>query len=770
MPILDMDALFTALSIRESNPFAFVFGDNVSGYYEGTTKTEKNPPKYRQGKRWIFADFTVTSNGTKINKSEAQYATLLPYGIEHQYENGISDCLSLLSGEETLAIHIKSSTIAYIGFLPNLNTTAGTIQIVDVKDKSVCLCFHPKENRFSAQYMTLSADKEIQVIEQKENKTSPIKVESLQAEQSLTLYVSFANDKNTSINLSLSGHKNDKINVHKNQLYRFLTKNYLWTNDLDYNRAVMWSRLASRTFVNKEYGEGIWAGLPWFKDCWGRDTFIALSGTSLINGLFDEAKSIIKNFANMQMTRSESIHLGRIPNRVTNKNHVIYNTTDGTPWMMREIIEYVNYSGDSDFAKQMYPTLKLYIDGVLKHYLDENGLMTHREPDTWMDAKIEGQIPWSPRGNRAVDIQALWYTSLLSAIEIAKLQNDKMSENKWKALAQKTKKSVTTLFWDHKQNCVADHISKTGVASKQVRPNQLMAITIPFDNDLVTDPIGAHILKNAVSTLLFPWGICSLEQDDDHFHPFHDNHPKYNKDAAYHNGTIWGWNAGFTINALTLFGKQELAYKFSLNLAKQILQQGHRGTMSENLDAFQHNPDKLVESGTYAQAWSVSEFARNAQQHYLGFKPELLKNIITLSPAFPLCWHDLYARVPFGQSSSLHIKYQRVGNKQHFHLKYIGSDTLTLCFSMRDERNQLWQSLLPLESTLKLEFDDTTAKLIANRHRVIPMIKIASNHSILDDLDFASPNCEIDPKSINVDHYLQDIITSNNPTVAKDSE
>lgn len=168
---------------------------------------------------------------------------------------------------------------------------------------------------------------------------------------------------------------------HQNAVFEFLTKNYFWCDDLEYNRAVMWARLASRTFVNKELGTGIWAGLPWFKDCWGRDTFIALPGTSLVNGEFDEARDIITNFASMQLDDLKDKNHGRIPNRVTSETNIIYNTTDGTPWMIREIFEYINYSGDTQFAQQMLPIIERFIEGVEKHYLDDDGLMRHRDPD-----------------------------------------------------------------------------------------------------------------------------------------------------------------------------------------------------------------------------------------------------------------------------------------------------------------------------------------------------------------------------------------------------
>lgn len=144
--------------------------------------------------------------------------------------------------------------------------------------------------------------------------------------------------------------------------------------------------------INQEFGySGIWAGLPWFKDGWGRDTFIALPGICLVNGDFATAKSIIEDFARLQETRPDSVHYGRIPNRVSSDSQIIYNTTDGTPWMIRELLEYLNYSGDTAFASKLYPVLKHFISGVERHYLADDGCMLHRDPDTWMDAKIEAR-------------------------------------------------------------------------------------------------------------------------------------------------------------------------------------------------------------------------------------------------------------------------------------------------------------------------------------------------------------------------------------------
>ena len=146
-----------------------------------------------------------------------------------------------------------------------------------------------------------------------------------------------------------------------------------------------------------------------------------------MNGALAETKAIIENFARMQLTDAEHINFGRIPNRVMAGNEMIYNTTDGTPWMVREIWQYLSYSGDIEFAKKIYPVVQTYIAGVEKNYLNQDGFMQHRAPDTWMDAKLQGKYAWSPRGDCANDIQALWFTSLLVAKALADINQDYIS-------------------------------------------------------------------------------------------------------------------------------------------------------------------------------------------------------------------------------------------------------------------------------------------------------------------------------------------------------
>jgi len=432
-----------------------------------------------------------------------------------------------------------------------------------------------------------------------------------------------------------------------NETWDFFKKSYFWCDQEDLARGANWAKYSAYSMVTREFGKGIWAGLPWFKDNWGRDTFIALPGCLLVTGAFDEAREVIERFSSWQLLDKKDKNYGRVPNRVTDLETMIYNTTDGTPWLIREIREYMAYSGDRDFAKEVFPFLERAIEGALQNYVDDQGFLTHTDPDTWMDAKIAGQQPWSPRGNRAVDIQVLWFTALDTALNLAQWQG--VDKPRWKEVKDLFARNFLKTFWSEEKGRLADRIKPSGEADWTIRPNALMALTIPLESPLLTPEQGRRLVQNTVETLLLPYGILSLDPGDENFHPRHENLPWYHKDAAYHNGTIWGWNAGFTLSALVETGAVDRASELTKELTRQILDLGCRGSMSENMDALPDKEGHLVLTGTYSQAWSVSEFSRNWSQDYLGYRPDLLNNRVTLSPRLPSEVGSVEAVFPLGE-------------------------------------------------------------------------------------------------------------------------
>jgi glycogen debranching enzyme len=624
-----------AITVAPGQQAQFVTGDNLAGYFAGRTQSLGKGEGYVTRQGTLFLDYASLVDGD-ANERTRSAEQVLPYGHRVRYPNGAVEEMALLSKQHALAMSVASPRAAVLAIAPLLKETRSVRQEGDVVIVEG-----------AGQFAAFAADQPI-VLDQ------ALTLRTVHPATSLTVVAAFGASAGEAAQRARRLAVADPIRAEKIARHAALTRSYLATSDAEYNKALNWAKASAGMFVVEEFGTGIWAGLPWFRDNWGRDTFIALPGTLLVSGQFEEAKAVLSNFARYQNLDARDKEYGRIPNRVSATEKTIYNTVDGTPWMLREALEYIRYTGDREFAAQMYKLALPYFEGAIANHTDRQGLLSHDSADTWMDARIDNKQPWSARGPRAVEIQALWYTALQTGAYLAQQAGDKAKAREWSALAAKAQRSFLSTFWDGA--IMADRLREDGSRDMRVRPNQLMVVSIPFD-DFVPPAVQARVTRNAVSQLLYPHGIASLSQDDRYFHPRHENPDFHHKDAAYHQGTIWGWNAGFTVTALSRFGYQDLAWPLTQNLGRQILGLGTLGTMSELLDALPDAGGKPTPSGTWAQSWSVAEYARNGYQDYVGFKPDLLANTLAFTPAIPAAWTSFYAVLPFGRGESVQVDY-----------------------------------------------------------------------------------------------------------------
>lgn len=652
-----------AIQAAPGQPARFVVGDGVDGYLDAWTQANAKGEGYVTRAGTLFKGYTSRVGGRELVRSGAR-ESVLPYGHRVHHADGSVEEMALISGERAIVMRVSAASAAQLAIRPLLApdaTVSRTPGLVTVTS--------------GAAHMAIAASLPFEADGQ-------LNIRTAAPARGFTLVAALGASAEEAAARARRLVQGDAIAAERAKLHRELTASYLATSDQAYNKALNWAKASARSFVVEEFGTGIWAGLPWFRDNWGRDTFIALPGTLLVSGRFGQAKAVLQNFARYQNLNEGDKEYGRVPNRVSAEERetakIIYNTVDGTPWMLREAMEYIQYTGDREFARRMYQLAVPYFDGALRHYVDERGLLAHDSADTWMDARIENRQPWSARGPYAVEIQALWHTALQTGAYLAEQAGDRTRARAWSALADKAQKSFMQAFWDGR--VMADRLREDGSRDTKVRPNQLMLVSIPFAG-FVPARVEAAVTRNAVSELLYPYGIASLSQDDPYFHPRHENDAYHHKDAAYHNGTIWGWNAGFTVTALNKFGYQDLAWDLTRNLGEQIVGLGALGTMSENLDALPHEGGRLKPSGTYAQSWSVAEYARNAYQDFVGFQPRLLDNTLTFTPAIPAAWSSFHAVLPFGADERVEADFAREGGGQRWTLRLAGKTPRTVSFT-----------------------------------------------------------------------------------------
>jgi glycogen debranching enzyme len=406
--------------------------------------------------------------------------------------------------------------------------------------------------------------------------------------------------------------------------------------------ALAWARVSLDNLVMNQRGWGIYAGFYWFTTYWGRDTFITLPGACITSGQFDMAETLLRGFSEYQDTDPASERQGRVPNFVT-VDQVQYASIDGTWWFVRALDELWRQSGNDDFVRELAPVVYRAVQGALDHAVDEQGFLTHGDGETWMDGGGEAN-PYSPRGNRAVDVQALWHRGLLTAARIAERFPDVPgARGDYAQMAAKLEESFHKRFWHGDQ--LVDHLDVNGDQDRQIRPNTLLAVLA--SPTLFNAKQRQAITELAGKELVMPWGVRSLNADDPFYHPRHLNLGEYYYDEAYHNGDIWLWLSGSYVSALNNpaegFGQTRM-------LLTEVLDEGAVGTIQEIRDG---DPAESNDEfgGATSQAWSLAELLRNVVQDYAGLQVDLTSQppVVTVRPSLPAEWPELNCRTRIGQ-------------------------------------------------------------------------------------------------------------------------
>lgn len=371
------------------------------------------------------------------------------------------------------------------------------------------------------------------------------------------------------------------------------------------------------------------AGYPWFAD-WGRDTFIALPGLMLCTGRHDEARDTLRAFA-------EAIKDGLVPNRFDDNDPLLahYNTVDGSMWFIHSALEYVAASGDEDvwqdwLADACVQIVEAYRTGThaMAHdgqtqiaiAMDSDGLIAAGDAHsqlTWMDAACwgaDGQFHvFTPRPGKCVEINGLWHSAL---VRLSTTLPDGFAEerDRYGKLAEQVKKNFTGAFWSETLGYFVDHLAPTAegwVADQSLRPNQLIACAL--EHGPVEDDHRRKTVEACRQRLLTPVGPRTLPIDDAEFHDRYLGGP-FERDGAYHRGTVWPWLIGPYCESVLRAGdfndeaKQQVRDTLAPLIDRLVTADlpGALGTLHEI-----HEPiSPYAPRGCPAQAWSVAEVLR----------------------------------------------------------------------------------------------------------------------------------------------------------------
>ncbi|MDQ1274263.1 MAG: hypothetical protein QG591_2893 [Planctomycetota bacterium] len=376
---------------------------------------------------------------------------------------------------------------------------------------------------------------------------------------------------------------------------------------------------ASDSFIVKREDDkkSIIAGYHWFGD-WGRDTMISLPGLTLVQGRFEDARKILLSYA-------QFLDKGMIPNRFPDYGeNPEYNTVDASLWYIHAVYQYVRFAKDlKTIQKDLYGVLR----EIVAYYEKGTRYNIHMEADgliyagvegvqlTWMDAKI-GDWVVTPRKGKAVEINALWYNALKIMSFLAREMNLHGESTRYDNLARKVCKSFHDVFWYDEGQYLYDSIDGE-IRNSAIRPNQIFAVSLPYP--MLSKAQQRRVVDVVKEHLLTPRGLRSLSPKDKDYSGRYCGNP-YERDRAYHQGTVWAWLIGPYISA---FAKAYAGEKDTIKYIKRLLLTFHEhvfeaglGTISEIFDG----DSPHIPRGCISQAWSVGEILRAYFEHVHGLE------------------------------------------------------------------------------------------------------------------------------------------------------
>jgi len=365
---------------------------------------------------------------------------------------------------------------------------------------------------------------------------------------------------------------------------------------------------AGRAFLIKDHARkpAIVAGYHWFYE-WGRDSLISLPGLTFCSGRPKEGIDLLKKFSIFEKN-------GLMPNFISEDGEsMAYNTVDSALWYFWAVQQMLKYTGDErTLKKDLWPVMKR----ILGHYMsgteyeicmNDNGLLHAGDQDsalTWMDAKADGSAV-TPRSGFAVDINALWYNALCFANELAERWGDRTLDIR--GYIDRMRESFQEIFWIESGRYLGD-VSSDGRLDEAVRPNQILAVSLPFSP--LEPSRRAGVVEKVRQDLLTPCGLRTLSESDPAYRGSYEGDSSA-RDRAYHQGTVWPWLLGHFGEAwLRTEPDNAVVKEFLLNYIQKFtdghLAEAGIGFVSEVFDGDPpHHP-----GGCIAQAWSAAEMIR----------------------------------------------------------------------------------------------------------------------------------------------------------------
>ncbi len=436
------------------------------------------------------------------------------------------------------------------------------------------------------------------------------------------------------------------------------------TPEQRFNLAYEWGKVALRNLMvdNPTLGKGLVAGYglsgsggrPGFAWYFGGDAYAnSLAMNSL--GDFSTVRDALRftqkwqrqeNFPIRKKSSDEvNKDIGKMAHELSqsdglvdwwNDYHYGYNHADTSPWYLVAMGDYYRKSGDRQFVKESWESIKQAYYWCLNKDSNNDGLMDLKGAGL-------GVLEFGSLVKIYNDMytQSLWLQAIKETIEMSKVVGDRKFEDQAKNLLPEAKESLEKLFWIEDKGFYSFGANEVGIQVKEKNPYP----SIAFDFMLMDKERTEKSLEAfAHSDLSSDWGVRSLSILSKYFEP-----------RNYNYGAVWPFNS---IMLGTAFYNYNFALAGFANLQATLQQQSNYG-IGVIPEVFSGDINQKLGEAYHDQGFSTSGLLVPFIRGLAGVDVDAINKVVSFKPQIPANWDSLIVNDIQVNNISVNVKYYK---------------------------------------------------------------------------------------------------------------
>jgi hypothetical protein len=391
--------------------------------------------------------------------------------------------------------------------------------------------------------------------------------------------------------------------------------------------ALEWAKIAFDNLLveNPSLGKGLVAGLgasgtsgrPGFGWFFGGDAYI--NTLSLLSyGAFESARDALAFTQKWQRKDGKMAHeLSQAEGYIDwwNDYHYGYIHGDTTPYYIAAMYDYARMTGDAEFIKDSWDSIKRAYEWCLATDVNEDGLMDNKKAGL-------GALEYGALTGIETDIYlaSVWIRATYAMQHLAKIAGENGYAAETAGHFKKAKEAFDQKFWDAENRFYAYAFNSDGKTVKEISPWNAIGLMW----ELGTEERSASTLERLCSSeLTTDWGIRSISIASEYFQPLNYNY-----------GAVWPFLTSWVTTALYKHHMPQQGFSLLMSTANHTFEHA-LGFITE---VFSGTNNVWPQEAVSHQGFSTAGVVLPSVRGLLGLEGNALEKTLTFSPHFPADW------------------------------------------------------------------------------------------------------------------------------------